>query len=272
MKKMGTFLFFAGVAGLAVFALMGCGKAPSGTGAEGAAATAASATALSPDSSATGTRFGYPAGGEPWYFVKGAFVMPEIPAGLEAAAWSVDRVDVDGVRARDFLVYQGGREVDKLGVKAAGGKLAFEVKARHVWRPEAATEMKVQLVEPKSGDIRILTSSGKAPAGKGYWDPAWKSYMALVVSEDHGFARTGYPVHATIGILAGYMRSPDEVRVVRAERSGRDVIYREVPSQVYDVVTWNDPKILAAYPPADITVERIGDLSDYDLATLLRAA
>jgi FMN phosphatase YigB (HAD superfamily) len=34
----------------------------------------------------------------------------------------------------------------------------------------------------------------------------------------------------------------------------------------------HDPKVLAAYPPADITVERIGDLMNYDLATLLGAA
>ena len=33
-----------------------------------------------------------------------------------------------------------------------------------------------------------------------------------------------------------------------------------------------DPKALAAYPPADITVERIGDLLDYDLPSLLVAA
>ena len=33
-----------------------------------------------------------------------------------------------------------------------------------------------------------------------------------------------------------------------------------------------DPKILAVYPPADIAIERIGDLMGYDLATLLRPA
>jgi hypothetical protein len=248
MKKIGTFLLFAGVAGLMSSALTSCGKAPGGAGAGGAAATPASATE---------PQFGYPVEGEPWYFVRGAFVAPGVPAGLEAAAWSVDRVEVDGVRARDFLVYQGGREVDKLGVRSEGGKLALEVKARHVWRPEAATEMKVQLVEPKTGDIQVLTSSGTAPSGKGYWDPAWKSYMSLVVSEDHGFARTGYPIHATVGILADYMRSPDEVRVVRAERNGQDVIYREVPSQVYDVITWNDPKILGVEEKDAKTGERV---------------
>jgi len=33
-----------------------------------------------------------------------------------------------------------------------------------------------------------------------------------------------------------------------------------------------DPQILAAYPPADITVERIGDLAGYELGPLLRTS
>jgi FMN phosphatase YigB (HAD superfamily) len=33
-----------------------------------------------------------------------------------------------------------------------------------------------------------------------------------------------------------------------------------------------DPNILAAYPPADISLEHIGDLLDYELVTLLQAA
>jgi FMN phosphatase YigB (HAD superfamily) len=34
----------------------------------------------------------------------------------------------------------------------------------------------------------------------------------------------------------------------------------------------HDPTILATYPPADLTVERIGDLLNYDIPTLLNAA
>ena len=34
----------------------------------------------------------------------------------------------------------------------------------------------------------------------------------------------------------------------------------------------HDPEILAAYPPADISVERIGDLATFDLQTVLAAA
>ena len=257
MKRMGTFLFIAGVAvAVAGLGLMpGCGKAPSGAG-EGGGGSIARSGAGAP-SSAAGPEFGYPVAGEPWYFVKCALAQPTLPAGLENAAWSVDRVEVDGARVRDFLVYQGGREIDKHAVKAAGGKLALEVKARHVWRPETEMRMKVQLVEPGSGDIQVLEASGTAPAGKGYWDPAWKSYMSLVVSEEHGFARTGYPVHATVGVLASYLRSPDEVRVVRAEGAGKDLVYKEIPSQVYDVVTWNDPKILAVEEKDAATGERV---------------
>jgi len=255
MKKMGTFLFFAGVAGVVVgLGLMpGCGKAPTGAGDGGATAR----PGASASSAAAGPEFGYPVAGEPWYFVKFALALPALPAGLDDAAWSIDRVEVDGARVRDFLVYQHGREVDKLAVMAAGGKLAMEIKARTIWRPETETKVKVQLFEPESGDIQVVEASGTAPAGKGYWDPAWKSYMSLVVSEEHGFARTGYPIHATMGILADYMRSPDEVRVVKAERDGKDVVYKEVPSQVYDVVTWNDPKILSVEEKDAATGERV---------------
>jgi FMN phosphatase YigB (HAD superfamily) len=34
----------------------------------------------------------------------------------------------------------------------------------------------------------------------------------------------------------------------------------------------NDPNILAAYPPADVWIDRIGDLLGYDVAALLRAS
>jgi len=217
---------------MAVLALAsaGCkGKTPAGSGAlEGGAAMG----------------FGYPVAGEPWYYVKAGLGSQDLPAGTEGEPWSVDRVTVDGRRVRDFLVLQDGREVDKLGIKAKGGRLALEIKARYAWTPQAETAVKVELVEPKSGDIQVLEASGRAPAGPGYWDPAWKSYLSLVVSEDHGTPRAGYPVHATLGVLADYLRTADEVRVVKAEWDGAELRYKEVPSQVYDLVTWNDPKIL----------------------------
>ncbi len=250
MKRTGTFLVLT-LALFSAFGSVACGRGPgNGTEAAGPAAAGEGAGPAGPAMAgaalaAGSADFGYPVDGEPWYYVKGGLELAEVPAGVEAgAAWAVDKVTLDGVRARDFLVYQGGREIDKHAIRAEGGRLAFQVKARHVWTPGAAAEMKVDLVEPASGEIRMASAAGTAPAGKGYWDPAWKNYLALVVSEENGFARTAYPVHATLGLLANYLRSPDEVRVVRAEKRGGDVAYSEVPSQIYDVVTWNDPKVL----------------------------
>jgi hypothetical protein len=263
MKKTWGVRLLMFVAG-AVLASTGCGngaKAPAAVSGAGAGAA--------------GARFGYPVAGEPWYFVRFPLNVESVPPELADAAWSVDRVEVDGTRVRDFLVYQGGREVDKLTVKAEGGKIALEVKARHVWRPEAATEMRVQLVEPKSGDIQMVAASGTAPAGQGYWDPAWKSYASLVVSEEHGFARKAYPVHATLGVLANYLRSPGEVRVVVGEMKGDDVVYHEVPSQVYDVVTWDDPKILGVEEKdakTGATVVRYHPTTSFSLAFLADVA
>jgi hypothetical protein len=34
----------------------------------------------------------------------------------------------------------------------------------------------------------------------------------------------------------------------------------------------HDPKVLSAFPPADVTIEHIGDLLDYDLPRLLTAS
>ncbi|NTV80345.1 MAG: hypothetical protein HGA24_02860 [Candidatus Aminicenantes bacterium] len=243
MKRTGTFLFYLFILG---FALSGCGgKAPTGEGETGAELAGA------------GLEFGYPVAGEPWYFVKCVFLVPDVPSELEAATWSVDRVAVDGVRARDFIVSQEGREIDKNGLKAGGGKIAFEVKVRSVWSPGQEASVRVDLVEPKSGELKSVQASGTAPAGKGYWDPAWKSYLALVLAEEHGFERKAYPVHATVGVLANYLGSPDEIRVVRAGKEGKDVVYREVPSQVYDVVTWNDPETLGVEEKDAKTGERV---------------
>ena len=242
-KRMGTFLFHIFILGVLGIAAAGCGGGPKEEG--GAALPAA------------GPEFGYPVEGEPWYFVKCGFVVPNIPAALEAEAWSVGRIEVDGVRSRDFLVFQDGREIDRNAIKAGGGTIALDVKVRANWRPGKNTRVRVEVVEPKSGKKFAALRAGTAPDGKGYWDPAWRNYLSLALSEEHGFERKAYPVHATVGVLSNYLGSPDEVRVVRAERAGEDVAYREVPSQVYDVVAWDDPGAPEAEEKDAVTGERI---------------
>ena len=221
--------------------------------------------------------FGYPVDGEPWYSITAPFTPP--PAA-GAAACRIVRVEVNRTRCRDFIPLQDGQEPPTGEVRL---DRPFEVTVRYGWRPATTYRVELTLEDVKGGKRIPLAWSGKSPAGKGYWDPAWRNYLSLVLSEENGVARRGYPVHATVGVISSYIRSADEVRVVRAERRGGDVAYREVPSQVYDLVAWNDPKVLGIeekdaktgrpvlryHPTTSFSVAFLADLEPRTKATYL---
>ncbi len=188
---------------------------------------------------AQAAEFGYPVEGEPWYFIKAAFADT---ASLSKGTWRVSRITVNGTRVRDFLLYQEGEEV--LG-KDIQGQQPFEVKARFAWQGNQIYEIQAQLENVKTKKTATLAQKLSSPELKGYWNPDWKNYLTLVMAEENGIERFNYPVHATIGIFANYLKSGNEIRVVKAERTGNDVIYTEIPSQVYDQVTWADQKTLS---------------------------
>ncbi len=188
---------------------------------------------------AQGFEFSYPLDGDAWYSMKATFSSdPPIGQG----AWSIVRVTVNGTRARDFVVFQNGKEMMSPEIN---GDLPFELKVRWSWQGKTNYEIKVDLENAKTKKALSLTEKGMAPAKKGYWNAAWKNYLSLVLSEDNGYERMNYPVHATVGVLSSYLKSPDEIRVVKAEKKGEDVAYAEILHQIYDVRTWNDPKITA---------------------------
>jgi FMN phosphatase YigB (HAD superfamily) len=67
-----------------------------------------------------------------------------------------------------------------------------------------------------------------------------------------------------------YVIVDDKLRILAAmKKIWRDRLTTVFPRQGHYAL---DPNNLAAYPPADITVERIGDLVNYDLSALLGAA
>ena len=195
--------------------------------------------------------FGYPVAGEPWYSIRAEFT--DI-AALSKGAWRVTRVSVNGARVRDFFLYQGGQDTLRAEIQ---GESPFEVKARFGWQGNRSYDVQVELENPQTKKSAKLAQKVTSPGLKGYWNPGWKNYASLLISEENGVERRNYPVHATIGILSSYIRSGDEVRVVRADRTGGDVAYAEIPSQVYDITTWNDPKVLAAEEKDEKTGARI---------------
>jgi hypothetical protein len=195
--------------------------------------------------------FGYPVAGEPWYFIRAAFSDTEV---LTRGTWRVSRIFVNGTRARDFLLFQGNEEVPGREIK---GQQPFEVKVRFSWQGNQSYEIRAELDNPKSKKTATLAEKVTAPPVKGYWDPAWKNYLALVVAEENGIERRNFPIHATIGLLSNYLKSGDEIRVVKTERTADEVTYSEIPSQVYDKITWADKKILATEEKDEKTGERI---------------
>jgi hypothetical protein len=63
-----------------------------------------------------------------------------------------------------------------------------------------------------------------------------------------------------------YVMIDDKLRILDAvKRAWGDKVTTVFPRQGHYAT---DPAILAAYPPADITVEHIGDLLKHDLASL----
>jgi FMN phosphatase YigB (HAD superfamily) len=71
-----------------------------------------------------------------------------------------------------------------------------------------------------------------------------------------------YPAHH-------YVMVDDKLRILTAmKKSWADRVTTVWPRQGHYAL---DPQILTTYPPADLTVERIGELVDFDLAALLDA-
>jgi hypothetical protein len=200
---------------------------------------------------AAAAEFGYPVAGEPWYSIRAGFAdVSELSRGV----WRVTRVSVNGARVRDFALYQGGQEA--LGPEVRGEE-PFELKARFGWQGNTSYDIRVELENQKTKKPASLAQKVTSPGLKGYWNPAWKNYLSLVISEENGFERRHHPVHASLGILSEYFRSGDEIRVVRADRMGSDVAYAEIPSQVYDVATWNDTKAMEIVEKDAKTGERV---------------
>jgi hypothetical protein len=64
-----------------------------------------------------------------------------------------------------------------------------------------------------------------------------------------------------------YVMVDDKLRILAAmKKIWNDQLTTVFPRQGHYAL---DPKIVAAYPPADIVIERIGDLVNYDLPALM---
>jgi hypothetical protein len=189
---------------------------------------------------ATAQEFGYPCEGEDWYFIKVIHTKTSI---THNQTWKINKVTVNGHRARDFVVYQNGNEVFE---RSIDGNFPFELKTRHNWIGKREYRFQIELLNSETEKPVYVEITAKSPPMKGYWNPEWKNYLTISVAEENGYKRNNYPIHATVGIMSNYIRSLDEIRVVKVERKGMDVSYTEIPHQIYDVIQWKDQDLLQA--------------------------
>ncbi len=85
----------------------------------------------------------------------------------------------------------------------------------------------------KKGEAHSGEVSATAPPKGGYWNPAWKHYQSVVLSETAGHPRVGEPVQVTMLVYPDTLNDPNrEIRVVHFDpKSG---LHHEVPSQIID--------------------------------------
>jgi len=155
-------------------------------------------------SASCASKFGYPVEGEGWYSIQAGFSTGD---HLENGSWEITKVSVNGKRVRDFLLFKERKEAfDKIIVAPS----SFRLKIRYGWEGDKEYDIKTELKNRETGKTASLDKKMMSPSRAGYWDPRWKNYLSLLISEENGYKRMNYPVQATVGILSEYFHSPPE--------------------------------------------------------------
>ncbi len=194
----------------------------------------------------TGTELGYPCPAIPFYHLRANLELPS-PSIIEV------ETEVNGKTLRYTNIHESGdvEDPNRPALKhrpPSGAGLSQDntrYKSPYVigwvkWQPGEQYNIRIT-VRIKSGaqaskDDRFLTATATltAPAGAAVYDPSWKSYKSIVLSETAGMDRKAEPVEV---LLPFY---PDEAKDLKREIRvvGIDPLTHaltEVPSQVYDI-------------------------------------
>ncbi|MDR2041612.1 MAG: hypothetical protein LBP98_04760 [Tannerella sp.] len=194
----------------------------------------------------TRMELGYPVPSIPFYHFRAEMELPE-PSMIEVEA------SVNGQPLRFVNLYRGDvvEETDKPGYihrPPSGYALSQDnslyshphVTAWVKWQPGESykIELKVRLkksVKPSPND-RILSAvqTLRAPSGTRVFDPAWKSYKSVVLSETAGIDRKNEAVEVLLPFYPDEVTDlKREIRVVAVDPADHSL--SEVPSQVFEI-------------------------------------
>jgi len=188
---------------------------------------------------------GYPVPGIPFYHFRAELELAE-PSIIEVEA------SVNEETLRFVNLYRGDRkqEFDKPAfiLRPPSGYALSQDNALYKtplingwlrWKPGEKYNIEISVRMKKaahpSPDDRIVSASAvlTAPGGGTFFEPAWKKYKSVVLSETAGIDRKNEPVEV---LLPFY---PDEVsdlkREIRVVAVNPDFSLTEVPSQVFDI-------------------------------------
>lgn len=187
---------------------------------------------------------GVPVPAVPYYHMRAAVRLKE------KAPFEITKVTVNGRPASHFEIRDVQVPLDERSpypytwppfADAQVKKFAFEnpwLIVRLDWRDGETYDLEAE-IRIQDGQSPITRKArATAPEAGGYWDPRWKYYKSVVVSEDFGIDRTGEPVEFSLIFYPDQITDlRRELRVVQLDRLGGATV---LPSQAYDIRAHTD--------------------------------
>lgn len=197
-----------------------------------------------------GVTYSFPTPDHPCYHLT-------VPVRMGTAEdWKVERIVANGRRVRDFWITNDGKFSKDHTI---GGSAQSAAVIRLDWQNASSNEVELHLVSKVDGKQATLKHASTAPDEGGFWNPAWKYYMAVVLRENEGWAREQEPIHVTLGVYADRIADPErEVRVVAVHPDSG--VQTEVPSQVYEPSSWSERKDERTQPTTTCNVAFLADV------------
>ncbi len=190
----------------------------------------------------------YPNPAIPYYHLKAELEVPE-PSMLDV------EVSVDGEKLRFVTVKDAAKPLDltrplihyrpPFADTYAVNSTTYTTPIVIAWVPwragkEYRIDIKVRMrkdLKPSDTDTRLsATATVPAPHDAKTFDPQWKDYKAIVLTETAGLDRKGEPVEVLLSFYADQGTNlTNSIRVVAVDPITHAIT--EVPSQVYDINT-----------------------------------
>lgn len=194
----------------------------------------------------THIELGYPHPAIPFYHLKADLVLPE-PSMIEV------EVVVNGKTLRFVNLYKGdlpeeannpsfthrppsGYALSQDNSLYMNPKITAWVRwsSGETYNIEIRVRMKKKMKPSPEDRLLTITEKVKAPEGISLFDPAWKAYKSVVLSETAGMERKNEVVEVLLPFYPDEVNDlKREIRVVSVDP--KDFSLSEVPSQVFDI-------------------------------------